>query len=107
MKKKLTLFQLIALSVAFYVSIRNIPTVASVGWQAIFYMGGAAIFFAIPISFVAAELATGWPQEGGPQVWVNAALGPKWAFVTAWLLWVQMFFGMVMVSTAFATMIPY
>ena len=107
MKKKLTLFQLIALSIAFYGSIRNIPTVASVGWQSIFYMGCAAIFFAIPISFVAAELATGWPQEGGPQVWVNAALGPKWAFVTAWLLWVQMFFGMVMVSTAFATMIPY
>lgn len=107
MKKKLTLFQLIALSIAFYGSIRNIPTVASVGWQSIFYMGCAAIFFAIPISFVAAELATGWPQEGGPQVWVKAALGPKWAFVTAWLLWVQMFFGMVMVSTAFATLIPY
>ncbi|MGL6153576.1 MAG: tyrosine-tyramine antiporter [Cetobacterium sp.] len=107
MQKKLTLFQLIALSVAFYGSIRNIPTVASVGWYAIFYMICAAILFAIPISLVAAELATGWPEEGGPQVWVNAALGPEWAFVTAWLLWVQMFFGMVMVSTAFAAMIPY
>ncbi|MGL6113725.1 tyrosine-tyramine antiporter [Cetobacterium sp. SF1] len=107
MQKKLTLFQLIALSVAFYGSIRNIPTVASVGWYAIFYMICAAVLFAIPISLVAAELATGWPEEGGPQVWVNAALGPEWAFVTAWLLWVQMFFGMVMVSTAFAAMIPY
>lgn len=106
-KKKLTLFQLIALSVAFYGSIRNIPTVASVGWYAISYMVLAAILFAIPISLVAAELATGWPEEGGPQVWVNAALGSKWAFVTAWLLWVQMFFGMVMVATAFAAMIPY
>ncbi|MCJ8342778.1 MAG: tyrosine-tyramine antiporter [Cetobacterium sp.] len=107
MVKKITLFQLIALSIAFYGSIRNIPTVASVGWSGIFYMVCAAIFFAIPISLVAAELATGWPQEGGPQVWVTAALGPKWAFVTSWLLWVQMFFGMVMVSTAFAAMIPY
>ena len=107
MKKKLTLFQLIALSVAFYGSIRNIPLVASAGWYSIFYMVGAAIFFAIPISLIAAELATGWPEEGGPQVWVKAALGSKWAFVTSWLLWVQMFFGMVMVSTAFAAMLPY
>ncbi len=105
--KKLTLFQLIALSIAFYGSIRNIPTVASVGWYSIFYMIGAAIFFAIPISLIAAELATGWPKDGGPQVWVKEALGPKWAFVTSWLLWVQMFFGMVMVSTAFAAMLPY
>lgn len=107
MNKKITLFQLIAISIAFYGSIRNIPTVASVGWYGIFYMLAAAIFFAIPISLVAAELATGWPEEGGPQVWVREALGEKWAFVTAWLLWVQMFFGMVMVSTAFASMIPY
>lgn len=107
MNKKITLFQLIAISIAFYGSIRNIPTVASVGWYGIFYMLAAAIFFAIPISLVAAELATGWPEEGGPQVWVKEALGEKWAFVTAWLLWVQMFFGMVMVSTAFASMLPY
>lgn len=107
MNKKITLFQLIALSIAFYGSIRNIPLVASVGWYGIFYMLAAAVFFAIPISLVAAELATGWPEEGGPQVWVKEALGEKWAFVTAWLLWVQMFFGMVMVATAFAAMIPY
>ena len=107
MNKKITLFQLIAISIAFYGSIRNIPTVASVGWYGIFYMIAAAVFFAIPISFVAAELATGWPEEGGPQVWVKEALGEKWAFVTAWLLWVQMFFGMVMVATAFSAMIPY
>lgn len=105
--KKITLFQLIALSVAFYGSIRNVPTVASAGWEAIFFMIAAGILFAIPISLVAAELATGWPQEGGPQVWVKEALGEKWSFVTAWLLWVQMFFGMVMVSSAFATMVAY
>ena len=45
MNKKITLFQLIAISIAFYGSIRNIPTVASVGWYGIFYMLAAAIFF--------------------------------------------------------------
>ncbi|MGL5245249.1 MAG: amino acid permease, partial [Sarcina sp.] len=105
--KKITLFQLIAISIAFYGSIRNVPTVASVGWQSIFFMIGAGVLFAIPLSLIAAELATGWPEEGGSQVWVREALGDKWSFVTAWLLWVQMFFGMVMVASAFATMLAY
>ncbi|PSV66086.1 amino acid permease [Photobacterium angustum] len=107
MKKKLTLFQLIALSVAFYGSIRNVPTVSSSGWDALFFMIAAAIFFAIPISLIAAELATGWPQEGGPQVWVKSAFGEKWAFVIAWLLWVQMLVGMQMVGSAFASIFAY
>lgn len=107
MRKKLTLYQLIALSIAFYGSIRNVPTVASAGWEAIFFMAGAGILFAIPISLIAAELATGWPQEGGPQVWVKVAFGEKWAFVVSWLLWIQMLIGMQMVGSAFASIFAY
>ncbi|PSW62577.1 amino acid permease [Photobacterium kishitanii] len=107
MTKKITLFQLIAMSIAFYGSIRNVPTVASSGWEVIFFMAGAAILFAIPISLIAAELATGWPQEGGPQVWIKAAFGSKWAFVVSWLLWVQMLVGMQMVGSAFASIFAY
>lgn len=107
MSKKITLFQLIALSIAFYGSIRNVPTVASVGWESIFFMVGAGILFAIPISLIAAELATGWPQEGGPQVWVKVAFGEKWAFVVSWLLWIQMLVGMQMVGSAFGSIFAY
>ncbi|MDQ0150378.1 tyrosine-tyramine antiporter [Eubacterium multiforme] len=105
--KKLTLFQLIGISIAFYGSVRSVPTLAIVGWQQIFFMIGAAVLFAIPISLISAELATGWPKEGGAQVWVKEALGEKWAFVTAWLLWVQLFFGMVMVSSTVGVMLAY
>lgn len=105
--KKLTLFQLVGISIAFYGSVRSVPTLAIVGWQQIFFMIGAAVLFAIPISLIAAELATGWPEEGGSQVWVKEALGERWGFVTAWLLWVQLFFGMVMVSSTVGVMLAY
>ena len=45
------------------------------------------------------ELSTMLQDEGGPQLWVKTAMGSKWGFVTAWLLWVQMFPGMVMVAS--------
>ncbi|MPQ42557.1 amino acid permease [Clostridium tarantellae] len=105
--KKITLFQLIALSIAFFGAIRNVPTVASVGWESIFYMICAGIFFAIPISLISAELATGWPQEGGLQVWIKAALGERWSFVASWMLWIIMIIGMVMVSSAGASVFAY
>ena len=39
--------------------------------------------------------------KGGPELWVSNALG-KMGFVVSWLLWVQMFPGMVMVASALA-----
>ncbi|WP_194189781.1 tyrosine-tyramine antiporter [Clostridium chrysemydis] len=105
--KKLTLFQLIGITMAFFGTVRSVPTLAVNGWTQITYLLGAVILFAIPISLIAAELATGWPEEGGPQVWVREAFGDKWGFVTSWLLWVQMFFGMVMVASTVGVLIGY
>ncbi|GAA0070154.1 tyrosine-tyramine antiporter [Clostridium sardiniense] len=105
--KKLTLFQLIGITMAFFGTVRSVPTLAINGWTQIFYLVGAVVVFAIPISLIAAELATGWPEEGGPHVWVKAALGEKWGFVTSWLLWVQMFFGMVMVASTVGVLLGY
>ncbi|MCR6514308.1 tyrosine-tyramine antiporter [Clostridium sp. LY3-2] len=105
--KKLTLFQLIGITMAFFGTVRSVPTLAINGWTQISYLIGAVILFAIPISLIAAELATGWPEEGGPQVWVREAFGDKWGFVTSWLLWVQMFFGMVMVASTVGVLIGY
>ena len=104
---KLTFGQLVGISIAFYGSIRSVPTLAITGWQQIFFMVGAAILFAIPISYICAELATGWTEEGGPQVWVKEALGERCGFITSWLLWVQMFFGMVMVSSTVGVLLGY
>ncbi|MGX7418330.1 tyrosine-tyramine antiporter [Carnobacterium gallinarum] len=105
--KKLSLFGLIGITMAFFGTVRSVPTLASTGWTQIFYMLLAACVFALPIALMSAELSTGWPEEGGPQVWVKNALGEKWGFVTSWLLWVQMFFGMVMVASTVGVLIGY
>jgi len=67
----------------------------------------AAVLFALPIALMSAELSTGFQEEGGPQVWVKKAIGEKWGFVTSWLLWVQMFFGMVMVASTVGVLFGY
>ncbi|WP_229106622.1 tyrosine-tyramine antiporter [Paenibacillus sp. 1001270B_150601_E10] len=105
--KKLTLFGLIGITMAFFGTVRSVPTLSITGWTQIFYMLVAAILFALPIALMSAELSTGFPEEGGPQVWVKKALGEKWGFVTSWLLWVQMFFGMVMVASTVGVLLGY
>ncbi|WP_340003950.1 tyrosine-tyramine antiporter [Paenibacillus sp. FSL K6-0276] len=105
--KKLTLFGLIGITMAFFGTVRSVPTLAITGWTQIFYMLVAAILFALPIALMSAELSTAFPQEGGPQVWVKNGLGEKWGFVTSWLLWVQMFFGMVMVASTVGVLFGY
>ncbi|UNK17574.1 tyrosine-tyramine antiporter [Paenibacillus sp. N3/727] len=106
--KQLSLFGLIGITMAFFGTVRSVPTLSITGWTQIFYMLVAALLFALPIALMSAELSTGFPgEEGGPQVWVKKALGEKWGFVTSWLLWVQMFFGMVMVSSTVGVLFGY
>ena len=96
---KMGLGTFIGLTMALCATVRSIPTLSAVGWTLIFYTIFAVLFFAGPISMISGELSTMLPQEGGPQLWVKTALGSKWGFVVAWLLWVQMFPGMVMVAS--------
>ncbi|WP_313637655.1 tyrosine-tyramine antiporter [Paenibacillus sp.] len=105
--KKLTLFGLIGITMAFFGTVRSVPSLAVTGWTQIFYMLVAAILFALPIALMSAELSTGFQEDGGPQVWVKKAMGEKWGFVTSWLLWVQMFFGMVMVASTVGILLGY
>lgn len=105
MKKKISLLGLIGITIAFFGSVRSVPMIAATGWQQIFYMLVAGLLFALPIALLSAELSTLWENDGGPQAWVSDALGEKWGFLTAWLLWLQMFFGMVMVSMTFSVML--
>ncbi|MFB6467229.1 tyrosine-tyramine antiporter [Cytobacillus sp. Hz8] len=105
--KSLSLFGLIGITMAFFGTVRSVPTLAATGWTSIFYMFLASFLFALPITLLSAEFSTTFPVEGGPQVWVEKALGKKWGFVTSWLLWVQMFFGMVMVASTIGVLFGY
>jgi amino acid transporter len=104
-KLSLTAFMLITF--AAIMSIRNFPTQSEVGWQLIFFCLLAFIIYLIPASLVSAELATGWPQEGGVYVWVKEAFGEKWGFMAIWLQWFQMTIGMISILTFIAATFSY
>lgn len=104
---KLGLFRLVAVTLAFVMSIRNLPMLAETGWPQIFYMILAAIIFQIPVALISAELATGFSSEGGAYSWIKQAFGKKWGFVGAWMFWAQMCVGMVMVASFIAAMLAY
>ncbi|KRL54479.1 tyrosine-tyramine antiporter [Furfurilactobacillus rossiae] len=96
---KIGLTTFIGMTMALCATVRSIPSVAATGWTQITYMIFAVVFFALPVALISGELGTMMQEEGGPQLWVKTGLGEKWGFTTAWLLWVQMFPGMVMVAS--------
>ena len=94
---KIGIFTLVMISASFMVSVRNLPMMAENGMQMIFFAIIGALLFLVPTALVSAELATGWPAQGGVYAWVKAAFGERWGFVAIWLQWIQMVFGMVTV----------
>lgn len=87
--KKLSIMTLAIMNIVAVVSLRGLPAEAEYGLSSIFYYLFAAIFFLIPVSLVAAELATGWPEKGGVFRWVGEAFGPHWAFLAMFMLWTE------------------
>ncbi|MDD1781754.1 amino acid permease [Enterovibrio sp. ZSDZ35] len=77
------------MNVVAVVSLRGLPAEAEYGLSSVFYYVFAAVFFLVPVSLVAAELATGWPEKGGIFRWVGEAFGPRLAFISMFLLFVQ------------------
>jgi len=86
---KLSVFTLAMMNFTAVVSLRGLPAEAEYGLSSIFYYLFAAVFFLVPVSLVAAELATGWPQKGGVFRWVGEAFGPRWGFVAIFLQWIE------------------
>lgn len=99
------LFTFIGMTCALVASVRNIPDLAASGWNMFLFMGIATFFFALPITLMSGEYAGMFPKDGGPELWVTNGLSERWGFVTSWLLWVQMFPGMVMVGSALAPLL--
>lgn len=88
-KRSLKVFALAMINVAAICSIKNWPLTAEYGFSSLFFFLVSALAFFIPVSLVAAELATGWPERGGVFVWVKEALGHKIGFLAVWLQWAE------------------
>lgn len=87
-KKVLSVFSLVMINVIAVDSLRTLPISATLGLTLISYYVVAALAFFIPVSLVAAELATAYPETGGIYVWVREAFGKRAAFITIWLQWI-------------------
>ncbi len=85
----LTVFGLAMLNVAAVLSLRGLPMMAATGFHLFFYLFFATFLFLLPCSLVSAELATGWPEEGGVYRWVKEAFGDSAGFTAIWLQWIQ------------------
>lgn len=85
----LSVFSLTMITIGSVDSIRNLPTTALFGSQLISFFILGALFFLIPTALVSAELASGWPKQGGIYVWVREAFGKSAGFLAIWLQWVE------------------
>ena len=72
---RMGVFTLAMINVSAIVSLRGMPAESTYGLSSVFYYIFAAVFFLVPVSLVAAELTTGWPQKGGVYRWVGEAFG--------------------------------
>ncbi|MDP3559317.1 MAG: APC family permease [Legionellaceae bacterium] len=85
----LSMFTLTMITVGSVDSIRNLPATALFGSNLIvFFLFGACIFL-IPTALVSAELASGWPKQGGIYIWVKEAFGKPIGFLAIWLQWIE------------------
>lgn len=88
-RHSLTLFSLTMITIGSVDSIRNLPATSLFGTELIFFFLFGAIFFLIPCALVSAELASGWPKQGGIYVWVKTAFGRKIGFMAIWFQWIE------------------
>ena len=88
-KHALTVFSLTMITVGSVDSIRNLPATALFGSQLIAFFILGALFFLIPTALVSAELASGWPKQGGVYIWVKEAFGKRVGFLAIWLQWIE------------------
>ena len=87
--RTITVWILILFNVSIMASLRNLPLVAEFGLSMVFFFAMTALFFLLPCALVSAELATGWPKDGGIYIWVREALGDRWGFFAIWMQWVH------------------
>ena len=104
---KLSLLTFTLITGAALLQTRDYPTMAVTGWNTIIFNFLAAIMFLIPCALVAAELATGWPGEGGVYTWVKEAFGEHWGFTASWLQWFQMTIAFVTILAFIAGVLAY
>ena len=88
-ERTLTVFALVMITTGIITSIHGAPSMAYYGFSLVFIYLVVALVFLLPSALISAELATGWPEDGGVYVWVKEAFGERLAFVAVWQQWIE------------------
>ena len=88
-ERTLTVFALVMITTGIITSIHGAPSMAEYGFSLVFIYLFVAIVFLMPSALISAELATGWPEDGGVYVWVKQAFGERMGFVAVWQQWIE------------------
>jgi putative glutamate/gamma-aminobutyrate antiporter len=105
--KVLGVFTLAMINVSLILNLRGLPMLATYGFSVVFYLTLAGLCFFIPTALVSAELATGWAEGGGIHTWTKEAFGSRWAFLVAWLEWLNCVIWLPTVLGALAAILGY
>ena len=88
-KRSLTVFGLAMITTGIITSIHGSPAMAEYGLGLVVIYLIVAVVFLLPTALISAELATGWPEDGGVYVWVKEAFGNRIGFVAVWQQWIE------------------
>ena len=88
-ERSLTVFALVMITTGIITSIHGAPSMAEYGFSLVFIYLMVAIVFLMPSALISAELATGWPEDGGVYVWVKEAFGERMGFIAVWQQWIE------------------
>lgn len=86
---KISAFTLGMLIVSSIDNVRNLPSIALFGQTLPVFFVLATVFFLLPTSLVAAQLAITYPGDGGIYAWTKTAFGKRVACIAIWLQWVN------------------
>jgi glutamate:GABA antiporter len=81
------------------------PPLAVVGLASVFLYVLPALMFLVPVSLVAAELASGWP--GGVYNWVSQGISPPMGLLAVWCQFAQTIFFYPVLLTYVASTLAY
>lgn len=83
----LGLFQLVMIAIVSVDSLRNVPIGAQYGLSLITFYLFAGLAFFVPLAWVTSQLAVRFPNVGGSYLWVEAAFGRSFGYLSIWLQW--------------------
>ena len=88
LRKVLGRFDLIFFTACAIIGLDTIAYAASVGGQAIVWLGISLVLFLIPYGMLVAELGAAFPVEGGPYAWTRMSFGRLAGSITSMLYWI-------------------